>query len=384
MKIAYLTPEYPHYAVENRTGGIGTSIYNLASGLTELGHDVIIIVYNQNKDEIIKSKEGYIYKVKNIKFKGLSWLLTRKKIEKLINQLYLENKLDLAEVPDWQGITSFMALKCPLVIKLNGSDTYFCRLENRKSKWWNSFHEKKALKSADAHISVSQFTAKKTNEIFNLNIDFKIIPNSIDTTFFKPRKTKDKLHSYKILYFGTLIRKKGALEIPFIFNKVVETLPQTKLTLIGHDSYDIETNTGSTYALMKPLFNAIALKQQQYLGKVPYLQIKNHIEDADVVIFPSFVEALPLSWLEAMAMQKVIVASNIGWAKEIIDHGINGFLHFPKNHKAFAKSVTDVLLKKVDIEEISSKGRTTVRKKFSNNIVAEKNFDFYQNIITSK
>lgn len=384
MKIGFLTPEYPHQAVENTSGGIGTSIYNLTKGLLNLKQNVVIIVYNQSCDEIIKC-EGYsIYKIKNIKLKGLSWWLTRKKIEKLINKLYVEKHIDIIEAPDWTGITSFMKLYCPLVIKLNGSDTYFCHLEKRPVKWKNRFHEKKALKSADAHISVSRFTANKTNEIFKTNIDFNIIPNAIDTAFFKPGKTEKKTPTYKILYFGTLIRKKGALEIPFIFNNVVESLPQAELILIGHDSYDIQTKNISTYALMKTLFNEKALKQQQYLGKVPYSQIKNHIETADVVIFPSFIEALPLSWLEAMAMEKVIVASDIGWAKEMINHGKNGFIHYPKNHNAFAKSVIDVLLKKVDVEELSSKARTTVIEKFSSKRVAEKNLDFYKNIIASK
>jgi alpha-maltose-1-phosphate synthase len=39
MKIAFLTPEYPHQKTGN-AGGIGTSIKNLAESLTALGHEV--------------------------------------------------------------------------------------------------------------------------------------------------------------------------------------------------------------------------------------------------------------------------------------------------------------------------------------------------------
>jgi hypothetical protein len=52
------------------------------------------------------------------------------------------------------------------VIRLNGSDTYFCNLDYRMVKWKNKFHEKRALQKADALLSVP-FTADKTNEIFN-------------------------------------------------------------------------------------------------------------------------------------------------------------------------------------------------------------------------
>jgi hypothetical protein len=51
------------------------------------------------------------------------------------------------------------------VIRLNGSDTYFCNLDYRMVKWKNKFHEKRALQKADALLSVNKFTADKTNEI---------------------------------------------------------------------------------------------------------------------------------------------------------------------------------------------------------------------------
>jgi hypothetical protein len=60
------------------------------------------------------------------------------------------------------------------VIRLNGSDTYFCNLDYRMVKWKNKFHEKRALQKADALLSVNKFTADKTNEIFNIegNLQF--------------------------------------------------------------------------------------------------------------------------------------------------------------------------------------------------------------------
>ena len=103
---------------------------------------------------------------KNIKFKGLSFYLTQKKVEKLINKLYKEEKITIVEAPDWTGFTSFIKPKCTLVIRLNGSDTYFCHLDNRPVKFLNKFYEKRALKNADALLSVSQYTADLTNKLF--------------------------------------------------------------------------------------------------------------------------------------------------------------------------------------------------------------------------
>jgi hypothetical protein len=43
-------------------------------------------------------------------------------------------------------------------------------------KWKNKFHEKRALQKADALLSVSKFTADKTNEIFNIEGNLQLYP----------------------------------------------------------------------------------------------------------------------------------------------------------------------------------------------------------------
>ena len=43
---------------------------------------------------------------------------------------------------------------------------------------------KKALQNADALLSVSQYTADLTKELFSLQHDFTVIPNSIDIDKF--------------------------------------------------------------------------------------------------------------------------------------------------------------------------------------------------------
>ncbi|RRO22861.1 glycosyltransferase family 4 protein [Flavobacteriaceae bacterium 14752] len=380
MKIAFLTSEYPH-SKTGSAGGIGTSIKNLAQALTKLGHEVVILVYGQETDGYFWDEQIKIIQIKNLKFKGLSWFLTRKKIEKLINRLHEDKEIDIVEAPDWTGITSFIQpKKCPIVIKLNGSDTYFCQLDNRKVKWINKFHEKRALKIADAHISVSEFTAEKTNKIFDLNINFKIISNSVNTEVFNPLP-KPKNEIKRILYLGTLIRKKGLLELPYIFNHVVEKYSNVELVLIGGDSFDIKTKSHSTYELMKSLFSAKAFGKQEYLGKVPYDHVKNYMATADVIVYPTFAEALPVTWLEAMAMGKIVVASNIGWASEIISNGKDGFIEHPKNHNVYAKYILDVLENNVDNKQISKEAINKIENKFSNDVVARQNFEFYDSVI---
>jgi alpha-maltose-1-phosphate synthase len=382
MKVAFLTPEFPHPKIGS-SGGIGTSIFNLSKGLKELGHQVSIVVYGQDRDEVFEENDIIFYKIKNIKLKGLSLILTQKKIQKLIDKLYSENKIEILEAPDWTGITSFIKpKKCPIVIRLNGSDTYFCHLDNRPVKFLNKFLEKRALKNANAHLSVSKFTAKVTNELFGLNINFTIIPNSINSEDFKNENliNKEKLI---ILYFGTLIRKKGLLELPFIFNEVHKIIPNAQLYLVGKDSPDIMTSSSSTWSLMKNLFDTNVFKNVHYIKGVPHAQIKEHIINATLCVFPTFAEALPVSWLEAMAMKKGIVASNIGWATEMIQDGLNGYLVNPKKHQEYANRIVSLLEDKNLVEKFGSEALKTIQNKFEVNKIAIQNLDFYQNVIST-
>ena len=383
MHIAFLTPEYPHVNT-GTAGGIGTSIKNLAESLVALGHTVRILVYGQKVDAVFEEDGIILQQIKNVKIKGLSWYFTRKKLQGIIDDLYDKQLLDIVEAPDWTGITSFVQpKKCPIVIKLHGSDTYFCHLDGRPVKWWNRFHEKRALQKANGHISVSRFTADKTNELFGLQIPFAIIPNGINPEKFQPDVTLQKVPN-TILYFGTLIRKKGLLELPLIFNEVVAKNPNAQLILVGRDASDIATGSSSTWHLMQNLFTPEALKRVSYLGGVPYEAVRAHIAQASVCVFPTFAEALPVSWLEAMAMQKAIVASNIGWGPEVIDSGKDGVLVHPKSHQDYATAIVQLLEDESLNRNFGKLALEKVNSVFANTIVAAKSVAFYQSIIQKK
>lgn len=378
MKIAFLTPEYPHPQIGG-SGGIGSSIKYLARGLTQMGHKVTILLYQQPIEEVIDDSGVTIQRIKNVKFKGLSWWLTRKKLERIINQFYNSGKIEIVEAPDWTGITSFIRpKKCPVVIRLHGTDTYFCNIEKRPSKWVNRFHERRALKNAKGIISVSHFTGIRTKKLFKLSLDIRVIHNGIDVDEFTPQEVSGE--QSKILYYGTLIRKKGVLELPEIFNIIHRSNPSVELLLVGKDSADIFNGSSSTWSLMQPLFDATALKNVKYLGPMSPIDLRTQISKATVCVFPSFAEAFPLSWLEAMAMEKAVVASNIGWGEEMIESGFDGFLGHPKDHNRFAGLIISLIKNPRQRLEVGNNARQKVLERFSHQIIAEQSLKFYESI----
>lgn len=380
MHIAFITSHYPFKDAKS-VGGIGTSIKNLAEELTHLGHIVSVFVYAQEKDDFVVDGSISIYKIKNVYLRGFSWYLTRKKIQEKINSVNKATKIDIVEAPDWEGITSFINLKIPVVLRLNGSDAYFCYLDGRKNKFKNRFHERRALVKADGIISVSDFTAKITQQVFNIEKAYTVIPNGVNVERFKPISHKDDAKI--ILYFGGIIRKKGLLEIPHYFNIVSEQLPEAELVLIGKDMPDISSGNGSTKAMMESLFSEEALKKVHFLGSKPYEEIKDYINRAAVCIFPSYAEAMPVSWLEAMALEKAIVGSDIGWSNEIIENGNNGFKVNPKDYSTFANRIIELLDNDELKNKIEKEARITILKTFSTQVTALKTVEFYKKIISN-
>lgn len=381
MHIGFLTSEYPLHR-GSASGGIGTSIHNLAHALVELGERVTVFLYGQAADAACWDGEIQVMHIKNVYLPKLSWWFTRKKIANLVNLFVETQGLDVLEVPDWTGISAFMQLKCPVVMKLHGSDTYFCHLENRRVKPWNRFLERLAYQRADAVIAVSDFTGKMTNHLFRLAKQYEVIYNGVQ---INEQSTISSfpihLHRPIILYFGTLIRKKGVLDIPAIFNQVHQQLPEARLFLAGGDAYDVLTGNTSTWDLMKPLFSESAYRQVTYLGRVPYPEIQPLISEAQVCIFPSYAEACPLAWLEAMAMRKAVVASDIGWAKELITDGEDGFLFHPSAHTKYAVQITHLLTDTQLLQAVGMKAQQKIFSMFSAEKIVNISLDKYQRVV---
>ncbi|WP_434035428.1 glycosyltransferase family 4 protein [Formosa sp. 4Alg 33] len=378
MHIGFITPEYPHPSLE-RSGGLGTSIKNLASALVVAGHQATIFVVNQNHNNGINDEGVKVIVIKKTVYPFFSWYRQRKFWQKLIaNEVKIHN-IDLLEAPDWTGITAFMTFKTPLIIRLHGSDGYFCYLEKRNQKQTNRLLEKRALLKADTIVSVSQFTASVTKHVFRLPEKILyVIPNGINVDQFKPLDTKIK-HN-QILYFGTVVRKKGVLELAYMFNLLIEKEPKAELLFLGKDNIDVFTKT-STIDLIKNILTAEALKKVRFLGEVPYKDVKHYIASAHVVTLPSFAEAFPMTWLESLAMEKALVTSDIGWAKELMVHGETGFTVNPKDHKSYADYIIKIINSPELCERLGKRGRQIVSNKFSNTKITKKNIEFYKKII---
>ncbi|MEX0996591.1 MAG: glycosyltransferase family 4 protein [Flavobacteriaceae bacterium] len=379
MHICFLTPEYPHPDL-GTSGGLGTSIKNLATRLVKEGVKVTVVVIGQKQDAVFMEDQLTFYAIKQHTYSLFGFYRYRKFIEATLNRLCNSEEIDLIEAPDWTGITAFMKLKRPLVIRFNGSDAYFCKLDGRPQKKKNYLFEKWALFGADYLLSVSRFTAEETRDIFGLKKEITVIPNSIDVNRFVPQPEKEQAD--RVLYFGTLIRKKGVLELAPIYNLVHTSRPETQFIFAGKDVVDVFTGK-STKALILECVHDAVKENIHFLEELPYTEIQEEIAKATVVVLPSFAEAMPMTWLESMAMEKALVTSDIGWAKELMIDGETGYTVHPKDHQNYADKISTLLKDKKLRDQLGKQARKRVAEHFSSKVITQQNMEFYKSIVNN-
>jgi glycosyltransferase involved in cell wall biosynthesis len=380
MHIAFLTPEYPHERVQH-AAGIGTSIKNLVVALVKKKITVSVFVYGQSENAIFQEESVKIHLIKDQKYKTFGWYFHRKHIQNYLNKYIASEGIDLVEAPDWTGITAFMNLKAPLVIRFHGSDTYFCHLEQRKQKAKNFWFEKLAINRAQAFIAPTHFAGELSKKLFGIkNKAIQAIHHGLELNQFQ--NTNPLVYEKGlILYIGTIIRKKGVLELPDIFKKVRSKYPEARLVLIGSDSFDIQTKSKSTWKLIQQECSIGDLSVISYLGKIPYQEVQEYIKKAHVCVFPTFAETLGMVTIEAMSLQKAIVNSNIGWAQELLVDGENGYLVYPKDHDGFADKIVGLLQDDTLCSTMGKAARVRVETVFDIEKIVVQNVDFYKSII---
>lgn len=381
MHIGFITSEFPHVNYRGSIGGIGTFMKNLSVGLIDHKHKVSIFLYNQSEDNQFIYGDLTIYHISRKVIKGLGSITNRRYVQNRVNKIVDTQNIDLLESYDWTGFTAFMKFDIPLVIRLHGSDTFFCDLENRSVKWINKCFEKKTLNHADYLIGVSDFVSKQSKRIFNLKKEIVTIYNGIDTKEFEPYHANIKEGS--LLYFGTLVRKKGVIAICKMFNQLVEKNNQATLTFLGRNNRDVITQK-STLDLCLDEMSEKAKSRFTHINSVPYGEVKSYIQKSDVVLLPSYAEAFPMSWLEAMSLEKKLITSDIGWAKELMIHGETGFMINPDNTSEFLKAVQNILKDQEKALEMAKKARRRIIESFSQKEVLTQNINFYQSLINDR
>jgi glycosyltransferase involved in cell wall biosynthesis len=77
----------------------------------------------------------------------------------------------------------------------------------------------------------------------------------------------------------------------------------------------------------------------EFKGWVTGHEKDNLLQFADVFVLPSYYEGSPVAMLEAMSYGKPVISTTVGGIPEIVEPGLNGWLHSPGDHQALLNAL---------------------------------------------
>ena len=105
------------------------------------------------------------------------------------------------------------------------------------------------------------------------------------------------------------------------------------------------------------------------------------LKTTDLFVLPTLQEALGTSFLEAMAMKKPVIGTNVGGVPEVVNNGIAGLLVEPEKPVVLAEAVIALLKDKEKMRRMGEEGRRIVEKKYSVDVMAKRLYEFYSSLL---
>lgn len=149
------------------------------------------------------------------------------------------------------------------------------------------------------------------------------------------------------------------------FAEVNKKFPELKLVVIG-DGPSKESLQNLTDDLFSPLRLERGGELVVFTGRLPPEEVRDIVKDSYAFVLSSLSEGLPRVLLEAMALAKPVIATNVGGIPEIVRDGENGLLMEPKDIPGLAEKIEYLVANPVLAQKMGEAGRLFAQENFSN------------------
>ena len=382
MRILHLTWEFP----PNRIGGLAEHVYSLSLALASKDNEVHVITpaYGDMKEyEVIDNIHVHRFYAENIPAEDFpSWVsqINTLFVNKAID-IMRDKEFDIIHGHDWIVANASIILKhlyrLPLVATIHATE------HGRRGGIYDDrqqfidFLEKRFAFEAWKVIACSHFMKEEISRVLNVPWEkIEVIHNGV----FEPKDEEISIkredyalpHEKIILYVGRHVYEKGLDVLVDAFNLLLKERDDVKLVIVGRGYYTDEVkNRVYSYGIAHKV---------AFTGFVDDNVRDSLYRLADVVVVPSRYEPFGIVALEGMKFKKVVVASDTGGLKEIIQHDKNGLLFFNANAHSLKDQLNYALRDDVK-RRIEEEAYNTIKNHFNWYAIADKTLSFYNTII---
>jgi glycosyltransferase involved in cell wall biosynthesis len=221
--------------------------------------------------------------------------------------------------------------------------------------------------------------------IFSGNGKRETVYNGVDLTHFDPDMDGVKersafnigKHTALIGTIGHLAPLKGYEELIGAMREVIREGFDVKLALVGDDIY---SHSKSYKQKLLSLVDSTGLKDRiiftGYRENIPEL-----LASFDIFALPSRSEGFGRVNLEAMAMRKPVISTNVGGIPEVVLDGVTGILVHPGNSLELAHAIIRLLNDRELRESLGREGRRRVEEHFTLQAHVQKIQEIYGEIL---
>lgn len=250
------------------------------------------------------------------------------------------------------------------------------------------FIEKYTAKKMDYNITVDTRLKKWLVEEFGKQMGSKIdvILNGVNINLFDFKIDKFKNKSKHglpkenpvIFHAKAFVPKNGQEYLIRAMPSILKEIPDVKLVLAGE---------GPLKGEMIELIHQLDIMDNiRFDGDIPNKNIPEYMAATDLMVIPSIhinnlEEASSILLVEAMAMKKPVIASEIGGLKESITAGVNGLLVPDKDPEAIAKCACDVLNNPVLATKMGDNAFNYVKKERTWSKIALETYNVYRKML---
>ena len=270
-------------------------------------------------------------------------------LAKEVKRLAVEFKADVihAHSPSLCGLAAIRAaraLKLPVVYELRyyEEDAAVDRSKNRHKFLRYRLGQRAELEALHPADAVTPNSRALREDLLRRGVAAEknsVGPNGVDAEAFQPAEPdEDLVIKYGLLdklvigFIGSFYFYEGLGVLIYAVTTLLTRRNDMKLMLVGEGEADAMLRQRCPEALRDHFI---------FTGNAPHDEVRRYYSVMDVLVYPRRRSRLtelttPLKPLEAMAMEKVVVASDVGGLRELLDDGNAGYLVEAENEKALA------------------------------------------------
>lgn len=207
-----------------------------------------------------------------------------------------------------------------------------------------------------------------------------ILPGSgIDVTHYLPAPPvplRDRL--FRFLLVSRMLKDKGVEEFVAASSIVRQHMPEVQFQMLGF----VDNGNSNSISLER-----IKIWEKnrliRYFGKTD--DVRPYLAQSDCIVLPSYREGVPHSLLEAAAMARPIIATDVAGCREVVDHNINGLLCKVRDPHDLAEKMLQIIqLSPERRHAMGMAGRRKAITQFDEKLVIVKYLDMIAEIATTR